>query len=110
MLKASIQRNRDGQIVALEASGHADAGKRGRDIVCAAVSALTQSALLGLERYAGGAFTAQIKDGFLSLRLADAPNTRAEAILETMYLGLLEIAKAYPKNFQLEEYGGESHV
>ena len=53
MIKAVIEENEDTRrIDAFSISGHANAGPFGRDIVCAAVSAVVQMALMGVEQVA----------------------------------------------------------
>lgn len=41
MIKVSVVRNQQKQIVSFEMSGHADAGPHGQDIVCAGASAVS---------------------------------------------------------------------
>ncbi len=50
MVSIRIQRNSDGQVIGCHLSGHAGYDEHGFDIVCAAVSALTATAMLGLTR------------------------------------------------------------
>ena len=52
MVSIEIQRNSDGQVVGCHMSGHAGYDEHGFDIVCAAVSALSASAMLGLTQIA----------------------------------------------------------
>lgn len=106
MTKIVIQKNKDGQIVSCEISGHTQSAEKGSDIVCAAVSALSQAALLGLVRYAKAQIDHKIKaeEGYLCMTLKTAPTKETEAILHTMAIGLGEIAKEYPKNVTIEYY------
>ena len=53
MIKAIFHRDEHGDIVSFELTGHADAGKTGQDIVCAAVSAVSIGAVNGVEALAG---------------------------------------------------------
>ena len=46
MVSIGIQRNSDGQVVGCHMSGHAGYDEHGFDIVCAAVSALSATAML----------------------------------------------------------------
>ena len=45
MIKGTFKRNDSGRIVSFELTGHAQAGEYGKDIVCAAASALAISAV-----------------------------------------------------------------
>ena len=49
MIKAIFHRDEHGDIVSFSLTGHADAGKTGKDIVCAAVSAVSIGAVNGIE-------------------------------------------------------------
>ncbi|ERT61986.1 MULTISPECIES: ribosomal-processing cysteine protease Prp [Megasphaera] len=111
MITVSLFRNGEHRFSGFEASGHADYGEAGADIVCAAVSALTQTALLGLLKYAGGRLSYSVKDGFVSVRL-QAVTDETEVIMETLQLGLQEISRQYEKYVAVysSEAGGERNV
>ena len=97
MIEVEINEERDGRISAFSVHGHSGTAPKGRDIVCAGVSALAQTALLGLGRHLHRDVDYQIEpSGDLQLKLREAPDDLSEAILRTMRLGLAEIAKAYP--------------
>ncbi|MDR3348199.1 MAG: ribosomal-processing cysteine protease Prp [Acidaminococcales bacterium] len=105
MIKIKIRRS-NGRITACEVTGHAGTDEKGKDIVCAAVSALTETALLGLGRCAGARLEYKVsrRPALLSFALKDAPNDKTDAILETMLLGLTEIAGTYKNSLELAEY------
>lgn len=104
MIAIQILRPTTAGIAGFRVTGHAGAGPKGHDIVCAGVSALTQSALLGLERCAGRHFELDIASGKLIMNLTGEPDDLTQAILETMVLGLREIAQNYPRSVRLEEH------
>ncbi|BBB89742.1 MAG TPA: ribosomal-processing cysteine protease Prp [Methylomusa anaerophila] len=104
MITAEIMRSSPHDIKGFRITGHADAGPHGHDIVCAGVSALTQSAIMGLERYLHRDIEVkQSKDG-LSIELVGQPDQLTGAVLETMVLGLTEIAKLYPRSVRIVDY------
>lgn len=103
MIKINIVRNKLGYIEGFCVLGHANTAPHGHDIVCAGVSALTQTAVIGLERYLGHQVSLDIADGKLIVTLKDNPDDLTGAILETMVLGLREIAKLNPANVQIVE-------
>ncbi|MDD4570523.1 MAG: ribosomal-processing cysteine protease Prp, partial [Tepidanaerobacteraceae bacterium] len=78
----------------------------GKDIVCAGVSALTETAVLGLKNIAGIKPLVYKKEGCLILKLPDnmTPEElkKAAIILETIVLGLEDISKSYPSNIRTE--------
>lgn len=82
--------------------GHANYAEHGKDIVCSAISAITQTAILGLDYYNG--VTQKSKDGFLSVEIYKDDHT-TDAIMKTMLLGLEEIEKQYPKYLQIKKTG-----
>jgi uncharacterized protein YsxB (DUF464 family) len=98
-------------------SGHAGSGPRGADIVCAAVSALTDTTILALAKLAGINPRVEASEGRLFCSLpADLPpgaRERAELLVEAMVLGLSEVAQAYPGRVRLRDpqgKRGEVHV
>ncbi len=105
MVRVAVERASDGRITAFSVQGHAGAGRRGQDIVCAAVSVLSQTAILGLEQRLGLEVGVRSAAGQLACRLPaglePALLGRAQDILETMWLGLTEIAAQYPARIVL---------
>ena len=51
MIKISVMRQDDDKVIGLLVEGHAGAGAYGQDIVCAGISALAQSVILGLAKH-----------------------------------------------------------
>ncbi|HAE61089.1 MAG TPA: ribosomal-processing cysteine protease Prp [Eubacteriaceae bacterium] len=99
MITCNFQRE-DGMIKSLVVNGHSGYEDIGKDIVCAAVSTLTISAINGLLEYVKLDFYYKVnEDGFLEFRIPeiydDKQFTKAKAILETLYLGLKSIEKEY---------------
>ena len=105
MISVKIFVNEDGMIDGYAVSGHSGTAARGQDIVCAGVSALTQSALLGMMEHLHRAVTYDIASGNLNMRLKE-PDDSTEAILRTMYMGLAEIEKISPKGIRIQEVKG----
>jgi len=93
---------REGQIAAFAIAGHSDYAEKGHDVICAAVSALSQGAILGLEKVVGLTPVYTIRDGWLSLeRLSQWPVTvdqrlQAQTILETMIVAIKDVARDHP--------------
>lgn len=80
--------------------GHAGMAERGQDIVCASVSVLAQTALLGLAEFLSSKPNWKILDSgymecWLPEELMAAEQKTAQIILQTMLLGLLSIEKDY---------------
>lgn len=104
MITIEIYRNSGGSVTGYNITGHANTAPRGQDIVCAGVAALSQTAVLGLERHLKRGITLDISNGKLRTELADMPDALTDAILESMILGLTEIAKIYPQSVRLIEH------
>lgn len=107
MVSFSIKRDHNNRINGFTCSGHAGYAKKGTDIVCAAVSALTQSAILALERLVGVNLTlkADSKTGFLDCVWENIPQKleQSELIIGMVALGLREIQKQYPDHLKVNE-------
>jgi len=91
-----------GKICEFTINGHANFAKRGENIVCAGVSAIAQTAVLGLAKIAKAKIDTRKMDGSLLVNV-DNPNEYTEIILGTMMLGLNDIAKQYPKSIKVIE-------
>ena len=92
----------NGRIQGFQASGHAGAKKiRGYDLICCAVSALTQTGVNALETVAGVLPLVQVEDGFLRCILPEGLHetemAHAQIVLETVITGLKNIEEIYPK-------------
>lgn len=93
-----VESYRSGFIV----NGHADYAEHGLDIVCASVSALTQTAILGLDHY--HYIDAKIRNGHIAVHVLKDDHT-SDTIIKTMLLGLEEIARLHPDHVQVKETG-----
>lgn len=99
MITVRLQRALDRRIVAFSVSGHSGYAKRGSDIVCAGVSAVTQTTVLGLQQVLGLDCLGTELDGELHCALPPAlplESARlADVLLQTMFVGLSALAEAY---------------
>ncbi len=108
MIRIRVQRDGGGAIATFRVEGHAGYARHGRDIVCAGVTALVDTAVLGLGKIAGLPHEARQGDGFTEVRLqagTPAEQERAQVILETMLLGLKDIEKTYKQFIRVTEGG-----
>lgn len=95
-----------GHIVALKADGHTGYGVEGEDIVCAALSSIIQTALLGLMQAAGinVQFSRNDGEGYIEFHLPELnENSRhdADMILDTMLLGIADLYESYSDFIEL---------
>ncbi|MDR1616847.1 MAG: ribosomal-processing cysteine protease Prp [Syntrophomonadaceae bacterium] len=98
MIKVIIN-YQDEQIISFSAEGHAGLGSRGSDIFCAGVSAVCQTALLGLLEFLEPKPKYDIASGYLKCELPQPLKTeeavKAQLILDTMKIGLLAMQNEY---------------
>lgn len=98
-----------------EAEGHSGFAHHGEDIVCAGISVLTMTALLGIEEIAHltDFFSTDDQTAAIKCRIpSETPDINAAVariILDTMRLGLLEMAKQYPEFLLVVDEGGANH-
>lgn len=107
MVKFYLVRS-DGKITKFYAEGHAKFARHGQDIVCAAVSAISQSTIYGIIGYLKiDAKYFVGKSGFLTLDLegVDIGDKREhlDVLLETLAMTLKEMEKEYPRNLVVIE-------
>lgn len=99
---------KNNSIVEVSASGHTGYGEQGEDIVCAGVSTLIQSALLGLLQVVGinVKYTVNEEQGSLRFTLPDKLTREerhdADIVLNTMLAGLTDFYGEYSDYINLE--------
>ncbi|MDR3263972.1 MAG: ribosomal-processing cysteine protease Prp [Clostridiales bacterium] len=92
----------------IECDGHTDYGVSGEDIVCAALSSIVQTAVLGILQIAGvnADFEKNDEKAYLKMTLPDKITDRqkhdADVILKTLYLGVSDLYLGYSDFIQLE--------
>jgi uncharacterized protein YsxB (DUF464 family) len=100
-------------ILGFKAEGHAGYDRQGRDIYCAGVSAITGTALMGLQMHLVHPPVYEEKDGWLSCQLASSSEaeeiSRAQIILTTMEAGLRSLEEASPRYIKVI-LGGAKYV
>ena len=90
------------------ASGHAGGKKiRGYDLVCCAVSALTQTGVNALEAVAKVTPVVAVRDGYLRCELPNEmtaeQSEKAQIVLQTVMTGLTDIQKIYPNLIRIQQ-------
>ena len=99
-----------GNTVGFISTGHADYGEAGEDIVCSAISALTQTCYLGLVQVVGLkegddlAVSIDETEGMTCVLAGDTRGTqleKAELLFLTMEAGLKSIQQSYRKSLKI---------
>lgn len=103
MLEVTFYRDGRKRLASIRASGHAEAGSYGKDVVCAAASAILQATRLGLEKHCALELEAAQRSGDFHLRWPTKARSDAavQAIVATAELSIAEIAKLYPSHVRL---------
>ncbi|WHY84865.1 ribosomal-processing cysteine protease Prp [Neobacillus novalis] len=106
MIGITITRTKSGLIQSFEISGHALFADRGKDIVCAGVSAVSVGAINAVHELTG--ITPDLEhraDGFLRCvvpeELPENTNEKIQLILEAMAVSLRSIEEQYGKHIQI---------
>ena len=97
----------DGALIGYRANGHSGYAEAGADIVCAAISALTQTTLNGLKNVLkapvmfdqddDGAFI----EAILTPEASEDQIWQAQLLLVTLLEGLQAIQRGYPRNLRI---------
>ena len=96
-------------IIGYECSGHTGYGEHGYDIVCSALSSMTQSVALGRIEVLGIRIDVKRNDdkGYLRVilpkEIADDKLRDAQVLLATLKVSVADLAKDYSKFIKLEE-------
>lgn len=105
MITISVYRNGEGNIDKFVVKGHANVADSGEDIVCAAVSVLTQTTVLSLCEIANIAINYKIKSGYLKCNLpsdlTEKERYDTKLLINTMFLGLKNIRESYSEYIKI---------
>jgi len=108
LIIVQIFRNGEGSIEKFSIQGHANYAKRGEDIVCAGVSAVTVGTVNSIEALTGVEMNSKMKNGFLSASMPtlnkDEDGSQVQLLLESMVIMLTSIAESYGKYIKIEQF------
>lgn len=111
MIRATIvRRPSDDAIVSFRIEGHAYYDEPGKDLVCAAVSAISVGTVNAIEGVAGVVLGVEMEEGLLDAvvptDLESAEAERVQVILESMVVMLNTIVQSYGEYIQFITEGG----
>lgn len=98
----------DGKFIGVECNGHCEYAEYGADIVCASLSSIVQTAVLGLMQLLGIniAYETNADDGYLYAMLpkniTQTQARDADLILRTAYLGASDLYETFSDFISLE--------
>jgi hypothetical protein len=103
LVEIRIGRDSRDRLSSFFASGHAGWDDDGKDVVCAAIATILQSAWLGLTDIAGIDVRGSREKGRLALGWPESArdDTAARAIVATAALSVERIAAQYPENVRV---------
>lgn len=96
-------------IIQVECKGHTGFARNGQDIVCASVSSIVQTALLGLINVANVKinYTKNDDEGYLKFTIVEdldkEKRHECDIILETMVAGIKDLKDGFSKYIKLED-------
>lgn len=80
--------------------GHSGYAPPGKDIVCAAISALSQTLISALEDLAGEKIEYDIEPGYMDIRYEHLTE-RGSLLIDAFFVGICGIADAYPDHVHI---------
>lgn len=107
MTKVVISK-KNNKIFSVECDGHTNYGEKGEDIVCASLSSIVQTAVLGLLMVALVELDMKRDDeaGYLKFtlpeKLSDSQDMQTCAILDTMLCGISDLYESFSDYIELE--------
>ena len=103
MVTVTVLREK-GTPVGFELTGHADQGAYGEDVVCAGISAITQTAVLGITDVLKLDAACTRESGHVRCELSRETSPedvkKAAIVFNTMIAGLSSLQQAYPKSLK----------
>ena len=114
MVTVKLSRDAEGRITGFEIRGHAGFAPEGQDIVCAGVSMVAQTAVIGLIRHLSTRPRFEKERGCLICSLPSGlPGSdmeKAQVILTTLEEGLVALEASYPEYVRVVRQGGVNSV
>ena len=100
MIKVIFYREKDEIYTGFSAEGHAGYGEYGRDIVCAAVSALVINTVNAIEKFTDNKFSLeQGTSGTIKFNFSSASDRDGQLLLKALVLGITEIYKEHGNDY-----------
>ncbi|MDE6760194.1 MAG: ribosomal-processing cysteine protease Prp [Lachnospiraceae bacterium] len=93
--------NKKEEIVGVQLEGHAEYGKKGKDIVCSAVSILYINLVNSLESFTDDEkeINGSEKINFQNVIMKNMPSKEAELLFQSFMLGMTTIEQKYGKKY-----------
>lgn len=109
MIRVSVyRRSPDRTIRRFEVTGHAEFAERGKDIVCAGVSAVTVGTVNAIEALTDLELDCEMRDGDLRVSIPERGQAesgeRVQLLLESMLVMLDSIQQSYGQYIRIQQF------
>lgn len=93
MIKISFKYDSNGSPVGIRCEGHAEFARRGKDIVCAAVSALVINTINSIEEFTDDDFSGESNEekAIIMFELSDSCSDESKLLMKSLELGIRNI-------------------
>ncbi len=109
MISIDLYKDNNEMITGYKVSGHTEINE-GEEyaMICNSVSVLTQTPVIGLERYLKRKPDYRVNEekGVLKVALTDAPNDLSQTLFMAMVYGLKDLVQKYPQYICIREHRG----
>ena len=101
MIEISRIKNEQGENIGFRCLGHAGFARRGKDIVCAGVSALVLNTINSIEKFTDDKFSCaqEEKSGLVEFVIVSEVSKESALLLDALFLGLKNLEHDYGKRF-----------
>lgn len=99
MISVDFLIDSDGIYHGFSIDGHAEYAEPGEDIICAAVSALSQNTVNAIEVFTEDSMEYEVEDGRLSCRFTGTISAESKLLMNTLALGLENIENSYGNEY-----------
>jgi uncharacterized protein len=100
MIRVHIRKTKEDMITHLSISGHAEYAIKGKDLVCAAVSAIGVGGLNALDKLTGESIVEKLNENSIVIDIIQVDDTQ-QNILKTMLYQLETVEHSYSKYIQI---------
>jgi len=100
MIQVHVKKTKEDQITFIRISGHAEYDVKGKDLVCAAVSAIGVGGLNSLDKMATGSVNDELSDNKIEITVVRF-DVAQQNILKTMLYQLETVEYSYSKYIQI---------
>ena len=107
MINVKAIYNEDNEICGFRVEGHAGYAERGSDIICAAVSALSENTVNSVEAFTDDHFSCKTDEnsGLLEFIITSDVSKESRLLLQSFFLGIRTISEEHNKYVKLKIHG-----